>query len=64
MKFVHVVHEYLSNLQCSEGVLNWYEVTILRELVNYHQQCIEVVSSWKPFNKVHANNLPCLIWYW
>lgn len=38
------------------------KMTILRELVDYHEYAVSTIGFGQGFNEIHRNDLRCLIW--
>jgi hypothetical protein len=36
---------------------------ILSEPIHHHQNGIKPLGTWKPFNKIKSDVLPCSLWY-
>jgi hypothetical protein len=64
MLLVHVIQEQLRNLDGSVWVMNWNEMSILREFVNDHQDRIEAIRCRQTLHEVHTDNFLGLRRYW
>jgi hypothetical protein len=58
MELMDVIDKRLGNGQGRVGVLEWYEMSILGELVNDHQDDVMAARLGKALDKVEADCMP------
>jgi hypothetical protein len=58
MKPIHVVDKHFRYLASIVGVSHWNEVSILRKLIDDHQEIIVLSGRRQPINEVHRSSFP------
>lgn len=59
MEFEYLIQEDLGDLGGCVRMQQWNEVTLLAEFVNNHENAVCIARTWKTFDKVHRDDLPC-----
>jgi hypothetical protein len=63
MESEYVIQEGLGDLGGCVRVQQGNKVAVLVEFVNDHENAISIARTWKTFNEVHRDDLPCRHWY-
>jgi hypothetical protein len=59
MELVNVVDEELGNLKRGEGMLQWKEMVVLCQFVDYHQDHVMAVGFGQTLDGIQADGAPC-----
>jgi hypothetical protein len=59
MELVNVVDEELGNLKSGEGMLQWKEMVVLCQFVDYHQDHVMAVGFGQTLDGIQADGAPC-----